>query len=113
MTRPIWLYQGEDKTISVAMNDDISAASEIEFYIDTSPQIKKTLTDAEISSVTTTSFSVQIDAADTETVKAGTYKYQARATLAGKKHNIRFTPNKVRLMDSVFVTQNRVNDYGG
>ena len=113
MTRPIELFQGEDKTITVEMNDDISAATEIEFYIDTCTQIKKTLTASEISGVTATQFQVQIDAADTETKTPGPYKFQARATLAGKKHNIKFTPNKIRLLESVFVTQRTIKDYGG
>lgn len=113
MTRPIVLYQGEDKTIDVLMNDDISTATEIEFYIDTDDQIKKTLSAAQISSVTATQFSVAIDAADTETKTPGPYKFQARATIAGKKHNIKFTPNKIRLLESVFITQRRIKDYGG
>ena len=113
MTRPIELYQGEDKTIIVEMNDYISAATEIEFYIDTDTQIKKTLTGGKVSSVTSTQFQVQIDAADTETKDAGAYKFQARATIATKKYNIKFTPNKVMILNSIFVTEGSGNDYGG
>ena len=111
MTRPIELFQGEDKSIIVTMNDDISAATEVEFYIDTPTQIKKTLSAGEISGVTATQFTVQIDAADTESVRHGEYRFQARATIASKKHNIKFTPDKLILKKSVFVTLGRVNDY--
>ncbi len=113
MTRPAVLFQGEDKTLKILMNEDISAATEIEFYIDTCDQIKKTLSDAQITSVTAAQFFVQIDAADTETKEPGPYKFQARATIAGKKHNIKFRPNKIRILESVFVSQRRIKDYGG
>lgn len=96
------------------MNDDLSAATEIEFYIDTPTQIKKTLSSSGgISAVTATQFSVQIDAADTETVKAGPYKFQSRATIASKKHNIKHTPNQIKILDSILVTQGSGQDYGG
>jgi len=110
--KPIALYQGEDKTIVVEMNTDLSAATEIEFSIDTPSRITKTLSAAQISAVTATQFSVQMDAADTETAKAGPYKYQGRATISGKTHNIRFIPNKIKILDSVFVDSNVTGDYG-
>jgi hypothetical protein len=111
--RPIEIFQGADVTLVVETNDDLSSATEIEFYIDTPTQIKKTLSAAEISSVTTTQFSVAIDAADTASQAKGSYKMQARATVGGKKRQGRFTPNKIKLRESVFETQNwRIKDYG-
>src|SRR5680860_25520 len=101
--KPIEIYQDEDKSIIVDMNEDISAATEIEFSIETPTRITKTLTAAQISNVTATQFTVQIDAADFASTRTGEYKYQARATLASRKYNIKFTPNKVKIMDSVFV----------
>ena len=106
MTRPIELFQDASQYITVSMNTDISTATEIEFTIDCYPPIEKTLSAGEIGSVTATGFRVTIDAADTETIKPGPYKYQARATISTKKYNIKFTPNKVKIMDSVFVDDN-------
>lgn len=110
--RPLVLFQGEDKLIVVEMNEDISAATEIEFYIDTLTQIKKTLTAGEITGVTATQFTVAIDSGDTQDIVAGSYKFQARATLATKKHNIKFTPNKIQIEDSIFISPRRTRDYG-
>ena len=110
--KPIEIYQGEDKAIVVNMNDDISAATEIEFRVDTSPQITKTLSASDITSVTATSFTVQINAADFATTPRGAYKYQARATIGGKKYNIRFTPNKFKILTSLFESTETPGDYG-
>lgn len=105
------IFQGEDKTIIVTTNISLASATEIEFIIDTPTQIKKTLSDTQISAVTATQFSVQIDAGDTETVEAGEYLFQARATISGKKTNGKFQPNKLILKDSAFTTQGAGNDY--
>ena len=106
------IFQGEDKTITVESNIDLRTHDEIEFTIDTPSQIKKTLTGGSISGVTATQFTVQIDAADTETVKAGPYKYQARATdSSGKISNAKFQPNKITIKDSVFTSAGSGNDY--
>ena len=106
------LFQGEDKTIVVTTNIDLSSHTEIEFTIDTPTQIKKTLTDATISGVTTSQFSVQIDAGDTENVPAGEYKVQARATdSSGKKTNGKFQPDAITIRDSVFVAIGSGKDY--
>ena len=107
--RPVRLFQGEDKTLSCTVSEDLTAATEIEFTIDCN--IKKTLSGGSISNVTTTGFDVQIDAADTENVKPGPYKHQGRATVAGKLSNIVFTPNKIKIMDSVFVDSYTTGDY--
>ena len=111
MTRPIELYQGEDMTLTVEMNDDISAATEIELYIDTNPQVKKTLSAGQISGVTSTQFDVQIDAGDTNDIPPGAYKYQARATLSSKKYNIKFTPNTLNIRRSIFENPVGRDDY--
>ena len=107
------IFQGEDKTITVESNIDLTTHDEIEFTIDTPTQIKKTLSGSGgISGVTATQFTVQIDAADTETVKAGPYKYQARATdSSGKISNAKFQPNKITIKDSVFTSIGSGNDY--
>ena len=111
--RPPVLYKGEDKTIVVEMNTDISAATEIEFYIDTDSQIKKTLSGGDISGVTATQFSVAIVPGDTDSVNVGSYRFQARATLSSKLYHIKFTPNKIVIEDSIFLTSRSVPDYGG
>ena len=105
------LYQGEDKTINVTTNIDLTSHSEIEFTIDTPTQIKKTKSGGSITGITSSQFSVQIDAADTETVPAGAYKYQARATLNSKITNAKFQPNRVTILDSVFTDEGSGNDY--
>lgn len=106
------IFQGEDKTIVVTSNIDLTSHTEIEFRIDAPDQIKKTLTGGSISGVTTTEFLVQIDAADTETLKAGPYKFQARATdSSGKISNARFQPNKIEIRDSVFTSAGSGKDY--
>jgi len=112
MTRPIEVFQGEDATIIVETGTtDLTAATEIDFRIDTDPQIAKTLTGGGVSAVSATRFSVAIDAANTSSVRAGDYKYQCRATLGGKLRNGRFTPNKFIVRDSVFTTEGSGNDY--
>lgn len=111
MSATVKIFQGEDKTIVVITNEDISAATEIEFVIDTPTQIKKTLSDGEISAVTSTQFTVQIDAADTETVEAGEYLFQCRATVSAKIRQGVFSPNKIEIRDSAFTTEGSGNDY--
>ena len=108
---PNELFQGEDKTISVSTNIDLSSATEIDFRIDTPTQIIKKLSSG-VSGVTSTLFLVAIDAADTETVPAGNYKYQVRATLStGKLVNGKFSPNKIIIKDSIFTTAGTGRDY--
>ena len=110
--KPLKIYQGADETIDIETNIDLSTATEIEVTIDTPTQIIKTLTGAHISAVTATQFTLAIDAADTETVKAGGYKYQCRATIAGKIKQGQMSPNKILIEDSVFVSLGSGNDYG-
>ena len=98
------IFQGEDKTIVVTTNDDLSAATEIEFYVDTLTKIKKTLSNAEISGVTSTQFSVTLIPGDTESVPPGDYRYQCRATVGGKIKNGRFTPNRLKIVKSLMVS---------
>jgi hypothetical protein len=112
MTRPIDVKQGENKTIIVLTNNDLSGVTEMEFGIDTPEQILKTKSAAQITNITTTQFKVHLVPNDTNTVKPGSYKMQARATFAdGKVYNIRFTPNRIKICDSVFVDDYAVNDY--
>ena len=111
MSAAIRIYQGEDKTIVVRTNEDISAATEVEFVIDTETQILKKLSEGEITNVTSTSFTVQIDAADTETVRHGEYLFQCRATVATKIRQGRFSPNKIEIRDSAFTIEGSGNDY--
>jgi len=106
------LFQGEDKTITVLTNIDLTSYTEIEFNIDTPTQIKKTKTGGGITGITASQFSVQIDAGDTETVPAGSYKFQARGTdSSSKKVNGKFQPNKLVVKDSIFVSQGSGKDY--
>lgn len=111
MSAAIRIYQGEDKTIVVRTNEDISAATEIEFVIDTPTQILKKLTAGQIINVTSTSFTVLILAADTETVKSGEYLFQCRATVAALIRQGRFSPNKVQIKNSAFTTEGSGKDY--
>ena len=101
--RPIRLFQAEDRTLAIETEDSLVAATEIEFTIDASTKINKTLSGGSISNVTATGFDVQIDAADTENIKPGPYKFQGRSIISAKLSNIVFTPNKIKIMDSVFV----------
>ena len=114
MTRPIELYQGESKTIVVETNVDLTTFEEIEFSILTPRQILKTLSAGQISGVTANSFSVSIESSDTEQVAQGEYLYQCRATNAtGQIAHGKFTPDKIKIRDSVFVRQGVIgNDYG-
>lgn len=105
------IYQGEDKTIVVKTNVSLVAATEIEFIIDTETQIKKTLSGSQITGVTATQFSVQIDAGDTETTTPGEYLYQCRSTIATKLTNGKFQPNKIDILPSAFVTTGSTRDY--
>lgn len=111
MSAAIRIYQGEDKTIVVRTNEDISTATEVEFVIDTPTQIKKSLTEGQITNVTATSFTVQIDASDTETVEQGEYLFQCRATVATKIRQGVFSPNKVEIQNSAFTDEGSGNDY--
>lgn len=113
ITTPFELFQGEDRTETIYVSDDLTSATEIEFTIDTPTQIKKTLSGAHISAVTTTQFTLQIDAADTSDVPDGPYRCQARSTISGKLKNIRFKPDKVHIRESVFVDLGSGNDYQG
>jgi len=109
--RPIEIFQGNDQVIVVESNIDLTTATEVEFRIDTQPQIVKTLTGGQVTDVTTTQFSVAIDAADTASVAAGRYKFQCRTTIAGDTLNGRFTPDKIIIRDSIFTNEGSGNDY--
>jgi hypothetical protein len=109
--KPLKLYQGSDESLVITSNIDLSAATEIEVTIDTPTQIVKTLSGGSITATTTT-FTIAIDAADTATVAPGTFKYQARATIGGKKKQGRFTPNSILILPSVFESTSNVTDYG-
>ena len=111
MTRPIEVVQGEDKVIVVQTNNDLSGSSEIEFAIDTPTKILKTKSAGDITNVTTTQFKVTLAAADTENVQPGPYKMQARVTLTSKLYNVKFTPDKIKVMDSVFIDSYISGDY--
>ena len=110
-TRPAEIYQGEDSTLTITTSEDVSTATEIEFLIDAPTQISKTLGASQITSVTATGFTVQIDAADTSSIPEGGYKHQARVTIGSKLEHIRFTPNKIKIKDSVFVDDYTPGDY--
>ena len=109
----ISLYQGEDKTIVVNTNEDLTTATEIEFRIDCSPQVVKTLTGGGISGVTATGYAIALEPGDTTNIDAGEYKIQSRYTDSGGNINHgKFVPNKLKLIESIFVNPNSGNDYG-
>lgn len=73
------VYQGEGKSILVTVSDsdiDLTTATEIEFTVDTNPQIKLTLSGSTITNVTTKSFTINLAASDTSSIEAGTYSPQ-------------------------------------
>jgi hypothetical protein len=109
--RPIELAQGADEVVDVLSNIDLTTATEIDFRIDTQPQLVKTLTGGGIGSVTATQFTVTIDAADLATVPAGPYKYQVQATIAGLVKQGLFQPDKIKVTDSIFTDEGMGNDY--
>lgn len=111
MSSELRVYQGEDKTIVVTTNIDLTDATEIEFVIDTETQITKSLTLEEISGVTSSQFQVQLDAGDTETITAGEYLYQCRATISSKIVQGKFSPNKIEILESAFTSAGSGNDY--
>jgi len=109
----IIVFQGEDKTINVDTGTtDLSASLDIEFNVNTSPQIVKRLSATEITGLTATRFLVILNKADTASVPAGPYRYQLLVTDAnGKLSNGVFKPNKFTVMESNFVNQGSGNDY--
>ena len=110
MTRPVQVYQGEDKLFQCEVTG-VELASEIELTIDCNPQVVKTLSGGGITGLSSSGFNCQIDASDLVSIKPGLYRYQARATI-GTKHNIRFVPDQIRLLESVFENSTSVRDYG-
>lgn len=109
MTRPVLVYQGEDKLFECQVTG-VSAATEIEVTIDCNPQVIKTLSGGGVTGLSASGFLVQLSASDLVSIKPGLYRYQARATI-GTLHNIRFVPDQIRLLESVFENSN-VRDYG-
>ena len=108
------IFQGEDRTFTVTTSEDLSSAAEIEYRIDTSPQVAKTKTGGGITNVTSAGFDVTITAGDTENITAGTYVVQCRYT-DGSNNTIngRFKPNKVEIRENIFVNPNPSStDYG-
>ena len=106
------IYQGQNKTLVVQTNIDLSSATEIEFKIDTPDQITKTLSGGGISNVSSTQFEVALVPGDTETVVEGAYRMQTRYTdSSGNIYNGTFTPDRAEIEDSIFTTQGSGNDY--
>ena len=95
------------------MSGDVSASTQIEDTIDCYPQIILTLSAADISAVTSTGFSFQLAASDTADVKPGSYRYGARATIAGSISQIKPVSDLIRILPSVFENSRTVLDYGG
>lgn len=113
----IELYQGENKTIVVSTNVDLTTATEIEFTVAKVDNVKtkftKTLTGGAISGVTSTQYSVAVSPEDTDDFPSGEYIVQARYTDAsGNIFQGKFVPNKVKILGSLFVEQGTGNDYG-
>ena len=111
--RPIEVYQGEDASIPLTTSSSVSASTEIEVTIDTSPQIVLTLTGSHIGSVTSTGFTVTIAVALTADVKPGPYKWQARVTIAGSISHVKIVSDQIKILPSVFENSRNIHDYGG
>ena len=101
--KPIRIYQGTDKIVSVQHNDaDLASATEIAVYIDAPTQIIKTLGDG-IASVTASSYLLTIDAADTADACPGEYTIEAKITNAsGGTDYGRFNPSTVTIIGTSF-----------
>jgi hypothetical protein len=107
------IFQGEDKALTISSDIDLTSHTEIEFGIDfPNGVVIKTLSSGKISNVTPDNYVVQMDASDTDTVEAGTYKYQVRVTdSTGLKNIGKFQPNKLRLKESIFLPVGSGKDY--
>ena len=110
MTRPVLVFQGADKLFECQVVG-VELASEIEVTFDCNPQVVKTLSGGGITGLSSSGFLVQIDASDLVSIEPGLYRYQGRATI-GTLHNIRFVPDQIRLLESVFENSTSVRDYG-
>lgn len=103
MSRPIRVWQGTDKTVFVDHDfANLVSATELNVYIDSCPQIVKSLGDG-ITNVTADSYILTIAAEDTEQVESGEYDIQARITTSGGDRRFgRIIPGQVKVLDSVF-----------
>ena len=108
--RPLRIPQGAATSIVVEV-EGVASATEVEFGIDCRPEVVKRLSAGQISNVSATGFTVSLLPADFNNIKPGEYKCQARVTIAGTPYAVEFRPNKVRIVDSVFV-EDLTEDYG-
>ena len=112
MAAPPKIYQGTHKNLIVTTNISLSAASEIELRVDTAKQIVKTLTNGDISNVTSTQFEVAFVPGDTDNTVAGDYKYEVVATdSSSNKVHGKFSPDKITIAPSIFTTLGSGKDY--
>ena len=97
------IWQGTDKTFNVVHDySDLPSATEVEVYIDSKPQIIKTLGDG-VTGVSATNYTLTVAGEDTENIESGEYRIQARITTStGSRVFGRILPDKVRIRDSVF-----------
>ncbi len=106
------VFQGEDKSLVIPVNLDLTTYTEIEFIIDASKQITRKLSRGEISAVTATQF--QVSVGDVSNTPAGEYRYQIRATDAGGSiQQAEIRPSRISVKHSAFVNPNSGNDYNG
>ena len=104
MASPIRLWQGTDRTIIVNHDyEDMPTATAIDVYIDSHPQVVKTLSDG-VTGVTSTSFILTVSAGDTDAIQSGEYEIQAKITAGGSTLFGRIEPGTVKILDSVFTS---------
>jgi hypothetical protein len=114
MTRPIEVWTGSDVDIDIETDSDVSAATEIEWWMEGGRAVvKKSMGEGHITGLTSTQFTLTLLAADTESEQPGPYKMQCRATVGGLFRQIVFKPNQFILRDSLFSTSRNIRDYGG
>ncbi len=108
MASPNTVWQGTDKDFIVKHNyTSMTSATEVEVFINTSPQIIKKLSQGDITGVTTTQLLLQIDDADTASKRSGEYNIEARiTTAAGRVIYGKLQPSKMVIKDSIFTTTN-------
>lgn len=105
MASTIRIYQGSGKNITWNHKETgLTSADEIEFLIDSEPQVKKTKTGGGIVGISATSFTVVLDGDDTRTLKApDEVCVEVRYTTGTTITHGRLNPSRVQIIDSAFV----------
>ena len=100
---PIRIYQGTDKTVNVKHDDpSLVSAQDIAIYIDSEPQIVKTLGNG-VTGVTATNYVLTVAGEDTADIASGQYSIEALITTAGGRPVYgRMDPKEVIVINTKF-----------